>query len=196
MKIWTDIRGISTKSIRGLLPSFCIGLLGISIVLANRRPTPLPLESLDPAFMKAVTASILQHDVSAILKHQRSSAAVHLQLYTSCDEEQRCTIFTSMDFPRPEVHTSAISLHVTTHVIRNAENAQGATMSSWRVEANGPAIDKRVTYAGNFNDLKNVPRIGEHNAIGSLLTSIRSGIEKVLALNGVIAKPDSAGGDA
>lgn len=193
MKIWANIQRISTKSIRGLLPLFCIGLLGVSIVFANRRPAPLRLESLDPAFMKAVTASISQHDVSAILKHQRSSASVHVQLYTSCDEERRCTIFTSMDFPRSEAHASGISLHVTTHVIRNAENAQGTTMSSWRVEANGPTIDKRVTYAGNFNDLKRVPRIGESNAIGSLLTSIRSGIETVLAAEGVIAKPNTAG---
>lgn len=192
METWIGILGVNARAARRLFPLLCIALLGIGVVSARRAPTPLPLEELDPTLMKAVTASVSQHDVKAVLAFQRSNAPVHLRLYTSCDEVQRCTIFTKMDFPHSELRAPTMSLRVAVRVIPGAGSAHRTIASSWQVQSDDPAINKHAAYAGNFSDLKDVPPMGDNNAVASLLTSIQSAIGKVLCANGVIAKPTGA----
>lgn len=189
----TGIHGAVAKAVGRFLPWFGIGLLGIAIAFASRRPTLPPLEKLDPLFMKAVKASIARRDVQAVLAHQRSSAAVHLQLFSSCAVDRHCTVFTSMAFPGSEVQAPSISLHVAVHVIPGAGNARPTIMSSWEVKTIEPLPERRVSYAGEFDDMSRVPNIGEHNAIASLLTSIRSAVVNVLVADGVIAGANLTG---
>lgn len=175
-------------------PSAWLGLaiLGISAVYAGGRPTSPPLEDLDPLFMQAVTASVSRHDVKAVLAHQHSNAPVDLQLYTSCDEEQRCTVFTTMNFSQAGADSSAISLRVATRVIPAAGNAERTAASAWQVQSIDPAINEHAIYAGDFRDLKQVPPIGDNHAIAGLLTSIDSAIANVLDSHGVTARPSAA----
>lgn len=186
METLVGIRRANAKAVRRLVHFLCIALLGIGVVFASRGPPPPPLEALDPAFMKAVTASVSQKDVEAILAHQRSSAPVHLQLYTSCDDAQRCTIFTTMDFSHSDSHAPTVSLRVAVQVLAGTGSAHGSTASSWQVQASDPTIHQQASYAGDFTDLKDVPPIGENHAIANLLTAIESAIGKVLDSNGMI----------
>lgn len=190
MKTWKEIRGVNARAARRLIALLCVGLFGMGVVFASRVPPPLPLEALDPTLMQAVIGSVSQRDVEAILAFQHSSAPVHLQLYTSCDEVQRCTIFAMMDFPQSQLRAPAISLRVAVRVTPGAGSPYRTMASSWQVQSNGAALSERAAYAGNFSDLKDVPPIGENNAIASLLTAMQSAIGKVLGANGVIAKPD------
>ena len=179
-------------AIRHPLVWLSLGILGISAVYAGARPTIPPLEDLDPVFMQAVTASVSQHDVKAILAHQHSTVPVDLQLYTSCDEERRCTVFTTMNFPRSGIDSSSISLHVATRVIPERRNAEPTAASSWQVQSIDPAINEHATYAGDFRDLERIPPIGDKQAIAGVLTAIDSAIAKVLGAHGVAARSGSA----
>lgn len=172
----------------------CIALLGSGAVFANLPPSPPPLHSLDATLMKAVTASVSQQDVSAVLAHQRSKASVHIQLRSSCDQEQRCTVFTAMDFPDAETRVSAMSLHVAVHVVPGATMGPGKATASWQVQSSDAATDGHAVYAGDFSDLQRVPPIGERAAIARLLTSIESAVGKVLVSNAIIATPNGKKG--
>ena len=189
METWMCNRAVNVRAARRLLPLLGIGLLAIGSVFASRGSTPRPLEALDPTFMKAVSASVSQHDVKAILAYQRSSAPVHLRLQTSCDEEQRCTIFTTMDYPHSELHALTVSLRVAVDVIHDRERPHKMIASSWQVRLIDPAVNKRAAYAGDFRDMKGVPQIGDNDAIARLLTAIQLAIGEVLRANGAIVKP-------
>ena len=183
MKTWKSIRGHPMDAARRALPVFCIGLLAIGAAFAGRSSAPSSLEVLDPAFMHAVTATVSQHDVRAILAHQHSTAPVHLRLFTSCDNEQHCTILTAMDFPASAAPASAISLRVAVHVSPDEGSARVA--STWEVQSNHSTGDQPGRLTGDFHDLAGVPAIGEQRAIANLLTSMQSAIGEVLDANGV-----------
>lgn len=166
-----------------------VTLVATALLLSARQPSMVDLEALDPALMKAVQASVSQRDVQAILSDQRASGPVHLQLYTLCDEAQRCTIFSTMDFPGSASRPSTISLQVAMQVAPDANGVHRAGTSTWQVRLVGPAVDEHINYAGDFCDLTALPRNGGGAAIAGLLTSIQSSIAHVLLANGVIAKP-------
>ena len=180
------------RPIGSILPSLGIGLLATAVLFAARRPPTVDLQALDPALMKAVTASVSQRDVEAILTHRRASGPVHLQLYTSCDGPQRCTIFTTMVFPRSAFQPSTISLQVAMDVMPDGGDAQRTVTSTWQVQSIGPAIDEHIDHAGDFSGLSVLAKNREGNAIAGLLTSIRSAIAAVLVSHGVAAEPGAA----
>ena len=192
MKTWAGVRNVNVVVALRLLAVLAIGLLETGVGFAKWNPTPRHLEALDPTFMKAVTASVSQHDVKTILAHQRSSGPVHVQLYTSCDEEQRCTILTTMDFSDAQFDASTISLKVAVHVMPETDGPHKTIRSSWQVQSMNAAFDAHTTYAGDFSDLKGLPAIGDNHAIAGLLTAIQAAIRDALGANGVIAKPNTA----
>ncbi|MEJ7806331.1 MAG: hypothetical protein WKG03_10485 [Telluria sp.] len=191
MEKWENMRSLGARSGRHVLPILCIGLLGIGAAFASRGPARPLLEALDPTFMQAVTATVSQHDVKAILAHQHSNAPVHLRLYTSCDDEQRCTIMTAMDFPDADAPASALSLRVAVHVSPGNGSAHDKVASSWQVQSSSRASHHNALYAGDFRDLTGIPAIGEAHAIANLLTSMQSAIREVLNANGMTAQPHS-----
>ncbi len=182
------LHAVNAGAARRLLPMLCMGLLVTGVGFTSVVPARPALEALDPMFMKAVTASVSQHDVKAILAHQRSSAPVHLRLFTSCHEENRCTILTTMDFPHSDLHAPAITLRVVTRVIPGTGNSDATIASSWQVQSVHSAIHETTAYAGDFSQLNDVPALGDQSAIAGLLTSIRSAIGNVLDANGVVAQ--------
>ena len=192
MGTWIAVRSVNSRFVRRLLALLAMGFLGMGVGFAKWNPAPRPLEALDPTLMKAVTASVSPHDVKAVLAHRHASGPVHLQLYTSCDEEQRCTIFTAMDFSDALADTSTISLRVAVRVTPETVGPGNTIGSSWQVLSMNPAIDTHTTYAGDFSDLKDLPAIGDNNAIAGLLTSMQGAISDALRANGVIAKLNTA----
>lgn len=193
MATWVGLRKVtSAGTCRSLLPWLAIALVGIGVGFNKWNPTPVPLEQLDPTFMKAVTASVSQYDVKAILADHGTSGPVRLQLYTDCDEERRCTIFTTLDF-LSEAHPDATttSLRVAVRVMPERAGTRGIEASWWEVRAIDPAINASNTYAGNFNDSKHFASIGDNTATANLLLSMQSAISAALRAHGVIATPKS-----
>lgn len=190
MKTWGGIRSAGTQvARRHLLPLLGIGLVVFGVGCARWISAALPLEALDPTFMKAVTASVSPNDVKAILAYRRASGPVHIRLYTSCDPEQRCIILTTMDFTDERSESSTISLKVAVHVMPDTGGAHRTTRASWQIRSFDPSNDGSATYAGDFSTLKDVPFVGDRNAMAGLLISIRSAIGTALRAHGVIAKP-------
>lgn len=169
-------------------------LLVTAMTFSAQRSQDVDLETLDPLLMKAVTASVSQRDVQAVLFHRRSSGPVHLHLYTSCDETLRCTVFTTMDFPHSTFRPMALSLQVTTQVTHDGSGAHRAATSAWHVESLGPAMDKKVGFAGDFSDFSKLARDGEGEALARLLASIQSAVETVLVAHGVSINPNRSSG--
>lgn len=186
--------GIRLRRFSAMPVGFRMLWVGFALVVAGlgfpaRQPPSVDLKVLDPALMKAVQASVSQRDVEAILYDRRASGPVHLQLYTSCDEAGRCTIFTTMDFPRSTSQPSALSLQIAMQVSSEGGNAHRTVMSTWTVRSIGPALDERIDYAGDFHDLTVLARNGKGGAMVSLLTSIQSAVARVLVANGVTTQP-------
>lgn len=142
--------------------------------------------------MTAVKASIPARDVKAILAHQRSSGPVHLQLYTACDEEKRCTIFTTMDFSDPQSDTTAISLRVDVRVMQTTDGQHRKTGASWQVHALEPGFKTSTTYAGDFSNTENFPSIDKNHAIASVLTAIEAAIKDALNASGTNSQAKAA----
>lgn len=164
-------------------------LLVLALLSPSSQLSDTNLEALDPALMKAVQASVSQRDVQAILSQRRASGPVQIQLYTSCDQVQRCTIFTNMDFPRSASQPRGLSLQVAMLVVPDGITRRTVT-SAWQVRAIGPAIDEHVHYAGDFSGLSVLARNSEGMAMAGVLTSIQSAVATVLVAHGVAAKPD------
>lgn len=192
METWEGICCVNATAARRRLPLLCLGILGIGAVFASRGPSPPPLEKLDPAFMHAVTASLPQRDVKAILAAQHSSAPVDLQLYTSCDEEERCTILTTMEFAQSEPDAPSISLRVAVHVEPDPAGSPRTMASSWQVQKSDSAGTAHAMYAGDFTNLNALFSTGNDKAIASLLSSIQSAIGRVLRANGIVTQPGVA----
>lgn len=188
--------GIRLRRFTALPVRFRMLWVGFALVVAGlgfaaRQPASVDLGALDPALMKAVQASVSQRDIETILSRRQASGPVHLQLYTACDEAGRCTVFTTMDFPRSASQPSTVSLQVAMQVAPERDGARRAVMSGWEVRSISPAIDEHVDYAGDFRNLTALPAGEEGNAMARLLTSIQSAIANVLVAKGVTAKPDS-----
>ncbi len=189
METGLGVRRIASRTASLLFPLLCVGLLEANAGIATWAPAPPSLEALDPTFMKAVTASVSQHDVKKILTFQRSAAPVHLRLFTACDALQHCTISTMMDFPGAEHQAPALSLQVAVHVAPGTASARRTTGASWHVQLTDPATNLPSDYGGDFSELNGMAPTDEHEAIASLLVSIQSAIEHVLGANGIVAKP-------
>lgn len=73
METWVAFGGVNrVRASRGLLTLIGIGLLALSAGATKWYLTPPRLEALDPVLMRAVTSSVAQHDVKAILAHRPS----------------------------------------------------------------------------------------------------------------------------
>lgn len=192
METWEAFGGVKRAGAsRGLLTLVGIGLLALGAGATKWYPTPPQLEELDPVLMRAVTSSVSQHDVKAILAHRPSSGPVHIKLYTSCDEVQHCTVFTAMDFTDALSEQSTVSLRVAVSVLAGASPSYKISGSSWQVRRTDPATNASATYSGLFSNLVNFPPIGDSKAITALLVSIQSAIEDALLANGVSPNQDT-----
>ncbi len=189
METGTGVRRMASRTARMVLSLLCFGILQANAGSASWALAPPSLEALDPTFMKAVTASVSPHDVKKILTFQRSTAPVHLRLFTACDAEQHCTISTMMDFPGAEQQASALSLHVAVHVAPGSASARRTAGASWRVQLTDPATSVPTDYVGDFRELNGMVPADEDKAIASVLVSIQSAIEQVLGANGIVATP-------
>ncbi|MFC5511383.1 hypothetical protein ACFPOU_09640 [Massilia jejuensis] len=187
METWVAFGGVKRAGASRVLPTLVgIGLLALGAGATKWYPTPPQLEELDPVLMRAVTSSVSQHDVKAILAHRPSSSGpVHIKLYTSCDEVQHCTVFTAMDFTDALSEQSTVSLRVAVSVLAGSSASYKICESSWQVRRTDPATDASATYAGLFSNLGHFPPIGDSKAITALLVSIQSAIEDALLENGV-----------
>lgn len=167
---------------------YWLALLAMVLVYGFSLKRPPPIEALDPAMLKAVTETLSPADVSAILSRQRSTSPVNLQLYSLCDQEQRCKIFTTMIFPGTSGRASTMSLHVTTHVDGlccghfRLLHAHQHIRSSWSIRLSEPGAGANVVeYAGELSDLDSLSAIDEDNAIAHVFVSIHNAVGKVLA---------------
>ena len=192
MEKWVAFGGVNRAGAsRGLLTLVGIGLLGFGAGATKWYLTPPRLEALDPVLMRAVTSSVSQHDVKAILAHRPSSGPVHIKLYTSCDEAQHCTVFTAMDFTDALSEQSTVSLRVAVSVLAGSSRSYKISGSSWQVRRTDPATNASATYAGLFSNLGDFPPVGDGKAITGLLVSIQSAIGDALVANGVSPNQDT-----
>lgn len=192
METWVAFGGVKRAGASRVLPTLVgIGLLALGAGATKWYPTPPQLEELDPVLMRAVTSSVSQHDVKAILAHRPSSGPVHIKLYTSCDEVQHCTVFTAMDFTDALSEQSTVSLRVAVSVLAGSSASYKISESSWQVRRTDPATNASATYAGLFSNLGHFPPIGDSKAITSLLVSMQSAIEDALLANGVSSNQDT-----
>lgn len=176
---------------RGLLTLTVISVLAIGVGVTRRNLTPPPLEALDPTFMKAVTTAVSQRDVKAILARRPFSGPVEIRLFTSCHEDQHCTVFTTMEFTDVRSEESTVSLRVAVSVLAESDSSHRLSGSSWQVRRTDSATNATSTYAGVFPNLEDLPPTEDSNAITGLLITIQSAIGRALVENGVSPKQDT-----
>ena len=167
---------------------YCFALLATVLVYGLSLKRPISIEALDSAMLKAVTETLSPGDVSAILSRQRSTSPVNLQLYSLCDQEQRCKVFTTMIFPGTPGRTRTLSLHVTTNVDASCCGhfrlvpAHQNISSSWSIRLLEPsASDNVIVHAGELSELDSLSAIDEDKAITHVFIAIHNAIGKVLA---------------
>lgn len=183
MHTWVGTHNVGPKLAQRGWFLLGIALLGVGVGFGRSGtsdPALPPLDALDPMFLQAVTASISQHDVKAILTRRRTSGPVHIRLYSTCDTEQRCIIFSTMDFTDTRSSTSTMSLRVAVSVMPEATGAPRAIGSPWQVRTRDRALNASATYGGDFSDLSLLPAMGDDHAIASLLISIHFAINHAL----------------